>query len=68
MKRGKQMNKVVEILMKRDNMTEADAKDLLVTVQTEVQDAVADGDYDLVEEIIACDLGLEMDYAMDILF
>lgn len=68
MKRGKQMNKVVEILMKRDNMTEADAKDLLATVQTEVQDAVADGDYDLVEDIIACDLGLEMDYAMDILF
>lgn len=62
------MNKVVEILMKRDNMTEADAKDLLATVQTEVQEAVAEGDYDLVEEIIACDLGLEPDYIFDILY
>jgi hypothetical protein len=62
------MNRIVSILMKRDNMTETEAKDLLATVQTEVQEAVADGDYDLVEEIIACDLGLEMDYAMDILF
>ena len=61
------MNRVVSILMKRDGMTEAEAKELVQDTREEIQDAIACGDYDLVDDIIAGDLGLEPDYIFDIL-
>ena len=62
------MNRVVEILMKRDGYSKEDAYDLVNDVRAEMQDAIACGDYDLAEEIIESDLGLEPDYIFDILW
>lgn len=56
------MNKVVEILMRRDELTEDEAMDLV----EETRDAII-GDPDCAEEIIEDYLGLEMDYIFDIL-
>jgi hypothetical protein len=61
------MNRVVKILMERDELSKEDAYDLVKDVRSEMQDAIACGDYDLAEEIIESDLGLEPDYIFDIL-
>ena len=61
------MNRVVEILMKRDNMTEKEANDLLDVVRNDIDVCLADGDYDGVEDVIASMLGLEPDYIPDII-
>ena len=62
------MNRVVNILMKRDGYTKEEAIEAIKDCREEINEAIADGDYDLAEDIIACDLGLEPDYIMDILF
>lgn len=59
------MNKVVEVLMRRDGMSEEDAADLLKQTREEINEVV--DDYEAVEDIIASNLGLEMDYIFDIL-
>ena len=62
------MNRIVKILMKRDNMTEAEARELVASVQEDIVQGIADGiyTYEDVACIIEDDLGLEADY-MDIL-
>ena len=61
------MNRVVKILMDRDNMSEEDAKDMVNSTKDEIEDAIACGDYDLVEDLMSGDLGLEMDYVFDVI-
>lgn len=61
------MNQVVGILMKRDGLTEEEAKHQLANTKAMIEDAVAGGDYECAEDILASELGLEMDYIVDIL-
>lgn len=68
MKGDLKMNRVVNILMKRDGYSKEEAIEMVKDCREEINEAIADGDYDLAEDIIACDLGLEPDYIMDILF
>lgn len=56
------MEKVVDILMRRDNLTKQEAQNLISQVKNDISDAICSGDYDLVEDIMYSDLGLEMDY------
>lgn len=58
------MNRVIKILMERDDMTKAEATDLL----HKVQDMMQEYEYEPVEceAIIASELGLELDYICDI--
>lgn len=58
------MNKVVEILMKRDGMTKAEAEKLI----DETREELLAADPFEAEDIIADYLGLEPDYIMDILW
>lgn len=59
------MKEVVEILMRRDNLTASEAKKAV----EEVRQMMADCSYNSAEceEIMADYLGLEMDYIFDIL-
>lgn len=59
------MNRIIEILCRRDGIS---VKEAAARVQS-VQAALADVnyDYDEVEDIMANELGLEMDYIMDLL-
>ena len=59
---------VIDILMERDKVTREEAQHTLDVVRAEVEEAIEVGDYDEVEEIIASELGLEMDYLDEILF
>ena len=61
------MKKIVDILKERDGVTEEEAQQTLNIVRAEVEEAIEVGDYELVEEIVAGELGLEMDYIDEIL-
>ena len=60
----KKVNEVVRILMERDGMTRAEAQERV----DEVREMLAEADPWEAEEILADELGLEMDYIFDIMF
>lgn len=64
---AKKMNKVVKILMERDDMTEQEAKDLINECREDMQNAIESGDYEYAEACMSDYLGLEPDYIFDIL-
>ena len=62
------MNRIISVLMKRDNLSLNEATNLFEEVQTEVMKAISNGEGLLaVEDIIADELGLEPDYFEDLL-
>lgn len=65
---AKKVNKVVEILMRRDDMTQQEAENLLKQVREEINDVIEDDDPAAVEDIMYTELGLEMDYIFDVLY
>lgn len=56
------MEKIVRIFMKRDDCTREEAERICHEVSEMISDALYCGDYELVEEIMVDELGLEMDY------
>lgn len=56
-------NEVIRILMERDGMTREEAQETL----DEVREMLSEADLWEAEDIIADELGLEMDYIFDIL-
>ena len=61
------MNRIIEVLMNRDGMTKEEATDLYKSVKPDIMDAIANGDSDLVEDLMAEEFGLEPDYILDLL-
>ena len=61
------MKEVVDILMRRDGLSRTEAKSTVEYAVELMQDAIMDGDYMQVEEIMYEELGLEMDYAVGLL-
>ena len=62
------MNRIISILMKRDNLSLNEATNLFEEVREEVMAAIFNGEGLLaVEDIIADELGLEPDYFEDLL-
>lgn len=57
-------NEVIRILMERDGLSREEARERL----DEVREMVYEADLCEVEDILADELGLEMDYICDILF
>lgn len=64
------MNRIVKILMKRDNMTEEEARELVGSVKEDIQQGIEEGfySYEDVACIIEDELGIEPDYMEDLLF
>ena len=56
------MKEIIEILMRRDGLTYEDAKEAYLECQEAIMDAVEDGNFFEVEEILRSELGLEPDY------
>lgn len=56
------MNEIIEILMRRDNLSKEDACSEIKTTWEEIQDAIIEGDSDQCEDILMSNLGLEPDY------
>ena len=57
-----------KVLMKRDGMTEEEAKEELNYAREEVAELVAFEDYEGVEDFLAGEYGLEMDYIFDLIY
>ena len=59
------MNRIIEILMNRDDLTYEEAKEMYEDTKAELMDAL-DGTSGLdPEEVLMSELGLEMDYIFD---
>ena len=56
------MNKVIELLMERDGLTEEEARELIIETREEMLE-----DPYVATEILADNLGIEPDYITDIL-
>ena len=61
------MKSIKQILIDRDGMTSEEADELIEEVKEEIQIAASNGDYELAEDIMLGDLGLEMDYIFELL-
>lgn len=61
------MEEIINILCKRDGYTKSEAKQVVEETMSEVTMCIENGDFDLAEEIFTSDLGLEIDYLIDIL-
>lgn len=62
------MNKIVDILMTRDGISELEAQNIYEQVSDELNEAIARGDYDECDEILRYELGLEPDYLFDFIY
>jgi hypothetical protein len=61
------MRSIKEILIDRDGMTVEEADELIEAVREDINFAASNGDYELAEDIMLGDLGLEMDYIFELL-
>lgn len=68
MGRNKRLKDIVDILVRRDGISEDEAWDVVEYVEEMVEDALAEEDLEQVEDIIASELGLEPDYIHHFLF
>ena len=61
------MNRVVKILMKRDDINEKEATEMVLETKEALEEAIHSGNLFEADEIIMNYLGLEPDYVFDIL-
>lgn len=58
-----------EVLMNRDNMSEAEANNEIKTAKENMWDIIENGGtLEDLEDMMMCDYGLEMDYLEELLF
>lgn len=62
------MENIVKILMERDGISREEAQQMVEECLQRLQEeAIPTGDIELAEEILAEELGLELDYMMDLI-
>lgn len=61
------MKEIIDILMRRDDISENEARNLVEDCMEEVETAIAEGRYYEAEDIFMQEIGLEPDYLMNIL-
>ena len=66
-KRKKQGEGIIELLMRRDGITRAEAKDRYESTRIQFLEAVAGMSYRDPEDVLAEELGIEMDYIFEFL-
>ena len=59
------MEKIINILMNRDGVTYEEAKEMYMNCKSELMDAIAGTSCLSPEEVLECELGLEMDYIFE---
>ena len=59
------MNKIIKILMDRDELTYEEAKEMYENTKAELMDAIDGTSCLSPEEVLLEELGLEMDYIFD---
>ena len=61
------MDSITEVLMRRDGLSEEDAKREVNDFKADIEDSIMSGNLEDIEDALMNDLGLEPDYLMDIL-
>jgi len=61
------MNRIIKILMERDEMSEEEAQNMLDDLREEADIYIRGGDDLAVEDILLDDLGVDLDYLPDFL-
>ena len=61
------MDNITKVLMRRDGLSEEDAKREVDDFKADIEDSIMSGDLEDLEDALMYDLGLEPDYLMDIL-
>jgi len=61
------MDSITEVLMRRDGLSEEDAKREVEDFKADIEDSIMSGNLEDIEDALMNDLGLEPDYLMDIL-
>lgn len=59
------MKQTVKVLMERDGMTREEAEEMVRNAKDEIYNMLEEAEYDEIEDMLACDFGLEMDYIFD---
>lgn len=62
------MDSITEVLMRRDGLSEEDAKREVDDFKADIEDSIISGNLEDIEDALMYDLGLEPDYLFDILF
>ena len=62
------MDSITEVLMRRDGLSEEEAKREVDDFKADIEDSIMRGNLEDIEDALMNDLGLEPDYLMDILF
>lgn len=60
------MDSITEVLMRRDGLSEEDAKREVEDFKADIEDSIMSGNLEDIEDALMSDLGLEPDYLMDI--
>lgn len=61
------MDSITEVLMRRDGLSEEDAKREVDDFKADIEDSIMSGNLEDIEDALMNDLGLEPDYLMDLL-
>ena len=61
------MDSITEVLMRRDGLSEEDAKREVEDFRADIEDSIMSGNLEDIEDALMYDLGLEPDYLMDLL-
>ena len=61
------MDSITEVIMRRDGLSEEDAKREVDDFRADIEDSIMSGNLEDIEDALMNDLGLEPDYLMDIL-
>jgi len=61
------MERVLKILMERDDMSREDAMDLIDNFKRDLEYTIVTGDLEECEELLSLHFGLEPDYLIDFL-
>lgn len=58
------IDELITMIARRDSISEQEAREVVNIAALDMQTAFYNGDLDLAEDILRCDLGLEPDYLM----
>lgn len=61
------MDNITEVLMRRDGLSEEDAKREVDDFKADIEDSIMSGNLEDIEDALMYDLGLEPDYLLDLL-
>ena len=61
------MDSITEVLMRRDGLSEEDAKREVEDFRADIEDSIMSGNLEDIEDALMYDLGLEPDYLLDLL-